>query len=157
MFFASAFDSAFFSRRRTNLTDFSGQRPVTRKLWMMDDWDGGLHTLGGLELLGLACASDTAREAAVGYDLLVLADVRKVSIRLCELEACVHPLVLVSQPIHHPLRTSQSSRNLPHVFEVSPQVLAPGAGSWWFNQYLTIFWADLDRLFSGLAAVAAAA
>lgn len=26
-FFASAFDSAFFKRRRTNLTDFSGQRP----------------------------------------------------------------------------------------------------------------------------------
>lgn len=75
-------------------------------------WDGVLHTLGGLELLGLACASDTARETAEGDDLLVLADVRKVGVCLGELKACFHPSILISSPIDHS-QTHQSKQPQP--------------------------------------------
>ena len=46
-----------------------------------------LLTLGGLELLGLSSAANTAVEAAEGDSLLVLNNVAEVSVSLLELHA----------------------------------------------------------------------
>ena len=130
------------------------------------------RTLSRLELLGLAGAANTTREAAEGDDLLVVRDVAKVGVRLRELEACI-PL---SQPFPSSVLranistytntlTGQGSRNLAHVLEVRPEVLAPGARSCRYSTSTvslpshnsSMHWACLNALFSGLVARAAAA
>ena len=71
---------------------------------------GSKRTLSRLELLRLAGAADTTREAAEGDDLLVLGYVSEIRVRLSEFE------------------TRQRRRDFTHVFEVRAQVLPAGLG-----------------------------
>ena len=107
-FFASAFDSAFFRRRRTNLTDFSGQRPTDScsTFSIPPTTNQGRRTLGRLELLRLASTANATSESAEGDDLLVVLDVAEVGVRLRELEAYT-PKIRPS--VHFPPRKTNST------------------------------------------------
>lgn len=87
-FLASAFDSAFFSRRSKNLTDFSGQRPVNNKVdkhkaQKNAGWMG--MTLRGFELFCLASTTNTAIETTEGYALFVLLNITEEGVCFGEL------------------------------------------------------------------------
>lgn len=76
-----------------NLTDFSGQRPVQSKLKTKVVRDQGYNgrTLGSLELLRLACPSNTTREPPERNNTFVILDIAEVGIGLREFETCFHP------------------------------------------------------------------
>jgi hypothetical protein len=80
--FASAFDSAFFKRRVMNLTDFSGQRPVTGCECNTEKTGDVNRTLRRLELLRLAGTADATIESPERDDLFVLRDVAEVCVCL---------------------------------------------------------------------------
>ena len=93
------------------------------------------RTLSRLELLGLAGAANTTREAAEGDDLLVVRDVAKVGVRLRELESCIplsqsfpSSVLQTKTSTYTNTLTGQGSRNLAHVLEVRAEVLTPSTG-----------------------------
>ena len=86
-FLASAFDSAFLSKRVMNLMDFSGQRPKAKDEARNQYLRSQARTLGCLELLCLPCASNTASESSEGNHTVVVTNIGEVCVRLLELQA----------------------------------------------------------------------
>ena len=71
-----------------NLTDFSGQRPGNLIEYAIPSRPVEGRTLSSLELLRLASAANTSREATERNNLLVLLHVRKILVRLGQFEVC---------------------------------------------------------------------
>lgn len=118
------------------------------------------RTLSSFKLLCLASTTNTTVEPPERNDLLVVGNVEKVGVGLGQLKTCVRSKIEKSVPAKVTTlarRTSKSSRNLPHIFEVSPQVLAASAGGYstqsvthscQFN--LTWFLHNFERTFFGV-------
>ena len=105
---ASAFDSAFLSRRRMYLHDFSGQRPkIPQYEQTRRSGTGkfGLRTLCGLELLGLRSASNATIETTERNDLLVLLDIGEVGVGLGQFKT--YKFLSFGMPRNYPKMTHQ--------------------------------------------------
>lgn len=115
------------------------------------------HTLGRLELFGLASTTDTTREATEGNDLFVFHDVAEVSVRLGQFHACRTWFVSVDHArliADAPERAAATSRMfLKCVRRYSPRARAAVRMRYQFNMTSC----TEDRHFSGLVASAAAA
>jgi hypothetical protein len=84
-------------------------------------------TLGRLKLLSLGSTADTTREPSEWDDLLVILNVGEVGVRLRQ----VHPWRNEPNPTGSSFPpTRDRSGHLPHVLEVSPDILAPRLGDY---------------------------
>jgi hypothetical protein len=88
-FLASALDSAFFSSRKMNSTDFAGHRPFgpLHELWASKARRSA-RTLCVAEFFCLARTAYTAREPSERDDSFMLLDVREIGVCLGQLETC---------------------------------------------------------------------
>ena len=139
-----------------NLTDFSGQRPVSGVSSSCDLLPSTKPTLGRLELFGLASTTDATRVTAERNNLLVFHDIAEVSVCLGQFQPCRICLASVdnARPIMDaPERAAATSRMfLKCVRRYSPRARAAVRK----GQIDGVSCTD-NELFSGLVARAAAA